>query len=67
MVFGLAAYLIVSGLLMKSWRSAFVSLFVFLAFGGIFYGVLPQPGPISWEGHLCGAAAGVMAAGRNHT
>ncbi len=65
-VFGLAAYLIVSGFLMKSWRSAFVSLFVFVVFGGIFYGVLPQPGPISWEGHLCGSVAGVLAAGRNH-
>ena len=63
-VFGLAAFLIFAGFLMQSWRSAFVALFVAVFYGGIFYGVLPQAGPISWEGHLCGAAAGVWAAVR---
>ena len=61
-IFGLAAFLIVAGFLMKSWRSAFVAIFVFLFYGGIFYGVLPRNGPISWEGHLCGALAGIFAA-----
>lgn len=61
-IFGLAAFLIVAGFLMRSWRSAFVAIFVFLFYGGIFYGVLPRDGPISWEGHLCGALAGVFAA-----
>jgi membrane associated rhomboid family serine protease len=61
-IFGLAAFLIVAGLLMKSWRSAVVAIFVFLLYGGIFYGVLPRAGPISWEGHLCGTLASVWAA-----
>ena len=61
-VFGLAAFLIVAGLLMRSWRSAFVALFVAVCYGGIFFGVLPQAGPISWEGHLCGAVAGAWSA-----
>jgi len=65
-IFGLAAYLIVAGFVMKSWRSTFVALAVFICFGGIFYGALPREGPISWEGHLCGAIAGVWAARRNH-
>jgi membrane associated rhomboid family serine protease len=65
-VFGLVAYLIVSGILMKSWRSFFIALGVFFLFGGIFYGALPQAGPISWEGHLCGALAGIWTARRNH-
>jgi len=65
-IFGLAAYLIVAGFLMGSWRSAFVAIGVFILFGGIFYGVLPQQGPISWEGHLSGALAGIWAAKRNH-
>jgi membrane associated rhomboid family serine protease len=65
-IFGLTAYLIVAGFLMKSWRSALVALLVLLGFGGIFYGVLPQAGPISWEGHLSGALAGIWAARRNH-
>ncbi len=63
-VFGLAAFLVVAGFQMKSWRSMAVAVFVLLFYGGIFYGVLPQPGPISWEGHLCGAVAGAWAARR---
>lgn len=63
-VFGLAAFLIVAGFLMKSWRSAAVALLVAVCYGGIFYGVLPQAGPISWEGHLCGAIAGAGSAAR---
>lgn len=63
-VFGLAAFLIVAGLLMKSWGSAAVTIFVVVVFGGIFYGILPQSGPISWEGHLSGAAAGAWIAAR---
>jgi membrane associated rhomboid family serine protease len=58
-IFGLAAFLIVAGFHAKSWSSVLVAIFVFLAFGGIFYGVLPHAGPISWEGHLCGAVAGI--------
>src|SRR6266567_2262117 len=65
-IFGLVTYLIVAGFLMKSWRSAIVALLVLICFGGIFYGVMPHAGPISWEGHLSGALAGVWSAKRNH-
>jgi membrane associated rhomboid family serine protease len=64
LVFGLAAFMIAVGLSFKSWRSFAIALFVFLFYGGIFYGALPQPGPISWEGHLCGALAGIWSARR---
>src|SRR5256885_5264130 len=65
-IFGLVTYLIVAGFLMKSWRSAIVALLVLICFGGIFYGMLPQAGPISWEGHFSGALAGLWAGKRNH-
>jgi membrane associated rhomboid family serine protease len=65
-IYGLVAYLIVAGFLMKSWRPALISILVLFLYGGIFFGVLPQAGPISWEGHLSGALAGVWAAKRNH-
>ena len=65
-IFGLVAYLITAGFLMKRWRSALVALVVFVCFGGILFGLLPQAGPISWEGHLSGALAGIWAAKRNH-
>src|SRR5881296_1949900 len=64
-IFGLVTYLIVAGFRMKSWRSAVVALLVFIGFGGFLYGLLPRAGPISWEGHLSGALAGVWAAIRN--
>lgn len=65
-VYGLVAYLIAAGILMRSWRSAFIALAVGVAFSGIWYGALPQEGPVSWEGHLCGAVAGVFAARKAH-
>lgn len=65
-IFGLVTYLIVAGFMMKSWRSALVALAVFICFGGILYGLLPRAGPVSWEGHLSGALAGIWAAKRNH-
>jgi membrane associated rhomboid family serine protease len=61
-IFGVAAFLIAAGIFLKSWRSAFVAVLVFLLYGGIFYGVLPQNGPVSWEGHLAGSLAGFGAA-----
>lgn len=66
LIFGLAAYLIVAGIRMESWRSTIVALLVLLFFGGIFLGVIPDAGPVSWEGHLSGAIAGVWAARSRH-
>lgn len=61
-IFGLGAFLIAAGFFLKGWRTLLVAFAVFFLYGGIFYGVLPHKGPISWEGHLCGALAGVWAA-----
>jgi membrane associated rhomboid family serine protease len=62
LVFGLAAFLIVAGFLLASWRPVLVAALVAVCYGGIFYGALPHAGPVSWEGHLCGAVAGVWVA-----
>jgi membrane associated rhomboid family serine protease len=67
LIYGLVAYMIVAGLLARKWRSFFVAIIVFAAFGGIVYGVLPQQGStMSWEGHLSGAIAGILVAANNH-
>jgi membrane associated rhomboid family serine protease len=63
-VFGLAAFLMVAGVRMRSARPVVVAVLVFVFFGGIFYGVLPREGPVSWEGHFCGAVAGAWTAVR---
>jgi membrane associated rhomboid family serine protease len=66
LIYGLVAYLITSGFRMRSWRALILSLVIGLLYGGIFHGVLPADGPVSWEGHLAGAVAGVWAADRQH-
>lgn len=66
LVYGLVAYLMAAGILMRSWRSAVIALTVGVGFSGIWYGALPQDGPVSWEGHLCGAIAGIIAARKTH-
>jgi membrane associated rhomboid family serine protease len=65
-IYGLVVYLIASGWWMGNWRSILVAVLVLFFYGGIFYGVLPQRGLVSWEGHLAGAIAGWWAARRNH-
>ncbi len=62
LVFGLLAYLLVIGFLERRAVGILVSIGVFLLYGGVLLGVLPgQPG-VSWQGHLFGAAGGVLAA-----
>jgi len=35
---------------------------VLFVYGGVLLGVLPGTPGVSWQGHLCGAIAGVVAA-----
>lgn len=66
LIFGLVAYLLAAGILTAKWRTFLVAVLVFLVFGGIYVGMLPNNGPVSWEGHLSGAVAGLFAAYNNH-
>ncbi|WP_026875917.1 rhomboid family intramembrane serine protease [Jiangella gansuensis] len=62
LVYGYAAFLVAWGVLSRRVLSIVVAVVVVLMYGGIVVGVLPgQPG-ISWQGHLFGAAAGVLMA-----
>jgi membrane associated rhomboid family serine protease len=61
-VFGFAAYLIARGVFARQPMEVAVSAVVLVVWGGtVLGGVLPQDG-ISWQGHLFGAVAGVLAA-----
>lgn len=62
LVFGYFGYLVAQGWYERSFVSIVVALAVLLLYGGIIFGVLPQSGFISWEGHLFGLIAGVLAA-----
>ncbi|NOT76131.1 MAG: rhomboid family intramembrane serine protease [Cyclobacteriaceae bacterium] len=62
LVYGLSSFLIFFGLIRKDFWSLFISITVFLMYGGIFYGVLPTDPRISWESHLAGAVVGAVTA-----
>ncbi|MFS0715842.1 rhomboid family intramembrane serine protease [Arthrobacter sp. 1P04PC] len=63
LVFGLFAFLLVRGFLNRHWGQILLSVVLFLAYGGILFGVLPTvAGYVSWQAHLGGAAGGVVAA-----
>ncbi|GAA4820771.1 rhomboid family intramembrane serine protease [Nocardioides caeni] len=62
LVFGWLTYLIVQGFVDHKPGEIAIGVVVFLVYGGVLWGVLPgQPG-VSWQGHLFGAVAGVVAA-----
>jgi membrane associated rhomboid family serine protease len=61
-IYGLASFLIIFGLLRRDFWSLLISLIVFAMYGGIFYGVFPSNPHVSWESHLAGAIIGFASA-----
>ncbi|MCX8490746.1 MAG: rhomboid family intramembrane serine protease [Cyclobacteriaceae bacterium] len=62
LIYGLAAFLIVFGVLRQDFLSILISIAVVIAYGGIFYGVMPMDPRVSWESHLAGALVGSITA-----
>jgi membrane associated rhomboid family serine protease len=61
-VYGLLAYVFISGLLRLDMRSVAVSIMVWFLYGSMIWGVLPIRPNMSWELHLGGAILGVALA-----
>lgn len=64
LVFGFLGYLLVLGVLTRSWVDILVSLGVLLIYGSLLLGATPfgVPAGVSWLAHLCGFGAGVVGA-----
>ncbi len=63
LIFGYLGYLAVTGFFEKDLRWIAVGIGVMVVYGGsIIWGIVPAQRSVSWEGHLFGLAAGVLAA-----
>jgi membrane associated rhomboid family serine protease len=62
LIFGYAAYLLARGFFDKNLVEVFVGIVVGVIWGGALLSSLVPHGGISWQGHLCGAVGGVVAA-----
>jgi membrane associated rhomboid family serine protease len=61
-VYGLLAYVFISGILRLDMRSVAVSVMVWFLYGSMIWGLLPIRPNMSWELHLSGAILGVALA-----
>ena len=61
-VYGFVSFLFFSGIFRRDNKSIALALMVTFLYGGIVWGVLPGQKGISWESHLFGAIAGIVAA-----
>ena len=61
-IFGYLGYLLVRGVVERSWWGIAVGVLVGLLYGAQISGVLPTDERISWQAHLFGLLGGVLAA-----
>ncbi|WP_104150692.1 rhomboid family intramembrane serine protease, partial [Mycobacterium intracellulare] len=67
LIFGWLAFLLVFGIFVRRVSNIVIGLVVMFAYGGVLLGAMPVLGlcgGVSWQAHLCGAIAGVVAAYR---
>ncbi|PLX23236.1 MAG: rhomboid family intramembrane serine protease [Salinivirgaceae bacterium] len=62
LVYGLAFMLATLGFLKKQRTLGSFALIIVFMYGSMIWGVLPQEGNVSWEGHAGGAATGILLA-----
>jgi len=62
LIFGYFGYLLAKGIFDRRLTSLLIAMLVVLAYGGLFWGMLPTVAAISWESHCSGFLAGIVAA-----
>ncbi|CAN5342520.1 hypothetical protein BH20ACT5_BH20ACT5_12410 [soil metagenome] len=66
LVFGYLTYLLARAFWSRRPTYALIAVLVLVLYGGLLLGVLPGTPGVSWQGHLSGALAGVVAARLGH-
>jgi membrane associated rhomboid family serine protease len=61
-IFGWLGFLLARGFFARSGRQILLAAVLFFFWGGLLWGVLPTQSGVSWQAHLFGALAGVLAA-----
>ena len=61
LVFGYFSFLIIAGIRSRDLKLLLIAIAVGFFYGGIIWGVIPRTGPVSWEAHLFGLFAGLIA------
>nr|WP_084681761.1 rhomboid family intramembrane serine protease [Actinomycetospora chiangmaiensis] len=61
-IFGWLAFLLFRGFFARSGRQIVLAVVLLLVYGGVLWGVLPGTPGVSWQAHLFGALAGILAA-----
>jgi len=62
LIFGYFGFLVARGWYERKLVSILVAVITVFLYGGIVWGILPSAGKVSWEAHLFGLLAGVVAA-----
>lgn len=62
LIYLLAAFLFVSGVLRKFLPLQAISMFVVFVYGSMIWGIFPMEEKVSWEGHLMGFGVGIIFA-----
>ncbi len=62
LIFGWITYLAVQGFIDRKPSEILIGVVVLVVYGSVLWGVLPGTPGVSWQGHLFGAVAGVLAA-----
>ena len=62
LIFGYFGYLVARAWYDRSFRSILIALVTLFFYNGLIWGILPTTTYISWEGHLFGLLAGILAA-----
>ena len=62
LVYAFVSFLFFSGIFRKDNKSIAIALLVTFLYGGVVWGILPGQKGISWESHLFGGIAGLIAA-----